>query len=221
MRPLRAIHLMPVLFVLFALTAPFIFSYKSRGDNGSGGEEEMTCPESCEESRRNCDLSCSQIVGGGAKADKRRECSSVCDDELVECNIRCANPTPRPTLKPEPYHDKSCSNRCEFKRKDCNESCTKYTGGGAKSARKTACISECAEKLGQCRDWCVNPTPRPTREPEVYEDNPCAEACRAERIDCEETCSIYMGGGAEGGKRTECMNSCGEINDACMSSCAQ
>lgn len=207
--------------LFIVITTISLLSFGSLADDIAESEVEMTCPESCEVSRRNCKLSCSQIVGGGAKAEKRRECSSACDDELVECNLRCANPTPRPTLKPEPYHDKSCSSACEFKRKDCNEACTKYTGGGAKSAKKTACIRECTEKLDQCKDWCVNPTPRPTPEPTSYKDNPCAEACRVKRIDCEETCTIYVGGGADGGKQADCLNECREINNACMGSCVQ
>ena len=218
MARIKALYFTPFLIFVAAI---FVFSYPSRGDNGQGGEEEMTCPESCESSRQNCELSCSQIVGGGAKTEKRRECYSACADELGECNRRCANPTPRPTLKPKAYHDKSCPSACEFKRKDCNEACTKYSGGGAKSAKKTACINECSEKLDQCKDWCVNPTQRPTRESKVYESKPCAQACRAERLDCEATCTMYIGGGAEGGKRAECMNRCGDVNDKCMSSCTR
>ncbi len=218
---MRFIKTLRIKAFLIVITALFVFSHASRGDNEALDEKEMTCAESCESYRRNCELSCSQIVGGGAKSEKRRECSDKCGDELGECNLRCLNPTPRPTLKPKAYHNKSCASACEFKRKDCNEACTKYAGGGAKSAKKTTCMKECGMKLDQCKDWCANPTPRPTREPLVDVDNSCAKTCRDKRLDCEATCSIYIGVGSDSGKRIGCMKGCGEVNDRCLSFCSQ
>ncbi len=210
-----------ITLIFVPVAALFLFSYSSFGDKESEDAGELSCPESCETARRNCEFSCSQMVGGGAKSEKRRECYKSCGDELGECKVRCTNPTPRPTLEPEPYHDKSCENACVFKHKDCNETCTKYVGGGAKSGKKTACLKECSDVLDRCKYLCVNPDPRPEKKPAVFDNNPCSDACRVERIDCEENCSIYAGGGAEGGKKGECIMRCSDAHDGCMGACAE
>jgi len=178
-----------------------------------------TCPQKCTESKKNCELSCSQIVGGGAKSKERRECVKNCDVGLGECNERCVNPTPRPSLKPERYHDKSCPRSCELTATDCNEVCTKYTGGGAKSGKKAICRKECSYGLEDCKNWCVNPTPKPTLKPDPLADEPCPEKCRYKKLYCEASCSVYMGGGAKSEKRSKCMSKCRNFNDECLSGC--
>lgn len=181
----------------------------------------LTCPDKCIESRKNCEMSCSQIVGGGAKSKERRECVNNCEIGLDKCNGRCVNPTPRPTLKPERYHDKSCSRSCEFKATDCNEVCTKYTGGGAKSAKKAVCRKECSVGLEDCKNWCVDPTPKPTLKPDPLANEPCPEVCKYKKLYCEAGCSVYMGGGAKSEKRSECMSECRDSNDYCLSGCTE
>ena len=184
-------------------------------------DEPKACPETCVEKQKNCELSCSQIVGGGAKSEKRRECKRDCEQILKQCKGWCINPTPRPTLPPERYHDKSCPKACELKEKDCREVCTKYIGGGAKSEKRNICNIECAEELKNCKDWCVNPTPRPTLRTDPLADEPCSEKCRYKKLDCESGCSVYMGGGAKSGKKSKCMNECKDFNKKCMSECSE
>ncbi|MEQ9618216.1 MAG: hypothetical protein RIG61_03470 [Deltaproteobacteria bacterium] len=208
-----------LIYVLMPVIALTVFNIPSFGDEKPEGVQEMTCPESCESARKNCELSCTQIVGGGAKSEKRRECIYACGDELEDCRIRCADPTPRPTVEPEAYHDKTCRDACVYRNKDCNENCTKYVGGGAKSAKRNACVEECGEKLDQCEDRCVNPAPRPRIDRGLHKNNSCASACANNRIDCEESCSIYTDGGAEGGKREECIMSCNNIENDCIETC--
>ena len=187
----------------------------------SNSEDEITCPEKCVESRKNCDLSCSQIVGGGAKSKERRVCVRNCGGEQELCNERCLNPTPMPTLKPERYHDRSCPNVCELKAKDCNTICTKYTGGGAKSDKKSTCRQECGQGLENCKNWCVNPTPRPTKAPGIYDGVSCGDVCKSKLMKCENTCTKFIGGGAKSGKRRACMNECKDYNDACIDDCSE
>lgn len=187
----------------------------------SSSEDEISCPEKCVESRKNCDLSCSQIVGGGAKSKERRECVKACGGEQAECNDRCLNPTPKPSLKPERYHDKPCPNSCELKAKDCNQECTKYTGGGAKSAKKAICRQECSNGLSNCKNWCVNPTPKPTLKPNPLDNKPCPEVCKYKKLDCEANCSSFLGGGAKSEKRSACMNDCKDFNDNCLMECSE
>ncbi len=205
-----------VLNILLLLFMGFLFV-----SHTSNSEDEITCPEKCVESRKNCDLSCSQIVGGGAKSKERRECVKDCGGEQEVCNERCLNPTPMPTLKPERYHDKSCPNACELKAKDCNTICTKYTGGGAKSEKKSTCRQECGEGLENCKNWCVNPTPKPTLKPNLFDDTPCPEICKYKSLDCEANCSAFMGGGAKSQKRSKCMNECKDFNDSCIDDCSE
>ncbi len=196
----------------------FIILFSSAIDSKSE-DVPLTCPQKCLESRKNCDLSCSQIVGGGAKSKERSMCVNECGTELDMCNERCLNPTPRPTLKPERYHDKSCARACELKAVDCNEVCTKYTGGGAKSDKKAICRKECSEGLENCKEWCVNPTPKPTLRPNPLEDKPCTEVCKYKLLDCEANCSKYLGGGAKSEKRSKCNIECRDVNDSCLSEC--
>ena len=207
-----------VLNILILLFLGFVVS--SQAEEDSKSDDAISCPDRCTQSRKNCELSCSQIVGGGAKAEKRRECKRECAKGLEECNERCVNPTPRPTLKPERYHDKPCEGACEFKAKDCNEICTKYTGGGVKSQKKSVCRKECSKGLEDCKNWCVNPTPRPTLRPNPLSDKPCAEQCKYKKLDCDANCSVYMGGGAKSEKKTKCMFECKDFNDQCLSDCS-
>ncbi|NIU86358.1 MAG: hypothetical protein GWN56_03390 [Nitrosopumilaceae archaeon] len=181
----------------------------------------ISCPEKCLESRKNCNLSCSQIVGGGAKSKERRECVNECGVGLEECNERCINPTPRPTQIPERYHDKPCVRGCELKATDCNEVCTKYTGGGAKSKKKAICRRDCREGLQNCKNWCVSPTPKPTPKPKPIESMSCPEVCRIKKLDCESGCSVYLGGGAKSEKRSQCNVECREFNEECLAACSQ
>lgn len=204
---LHSVLLLLAGFLLFSLT--------------SYSEDDFTCPQKCIESRNNCDLSCSQIVGGGAKSRERRECVKDCGGEQELCNKRCLNPTPRPTLKPERYHDKSCANACEFKAKDCNVACSKYTGGGAKSTERSLCRKQCSEDLQDCKGWCVSPSPKPTLKPDLLDTMPCPEACKTKNLNCQASCSSYVGGGAKSEKRSICMNDCRESNDLCVTGCKE
>lgn len=182
-------------------------------------EIELSCPQECEESRDNCELSCSQLVGGGAKAEKRRECNRGCGNELESCNVRCINPTPRPTLKPEAYHDRTCTNACDLKLVDCNEVCTKFTGGGAKSAKKTVCRNECAESSEYCNKRCADPSlPKRLNYPTKPELS-CSEDCGYKLQHCESGCSVYIGGGAKSGKRAKCVSECKTSYETCSGSC--
>ena len=181
----------------------------------------LSCPEKCEESRDNCEFSCSQLVGGGAKAEKRRECNRSCGKELEGCNVRCINPTPRPTLKPEAYHDRACTNACDLKLVDCNEVCTKFTGGGAKSEKKTRCRSECAESSEYCNKRCADPfLPKRLDFPGKPELS-CSEDCDYKLQDCEAGCSVYIGGGAKSGKRARCVSQCKTGYETCSGSCSE
>jgi hypothetical protein len=177
---------------------------------------EIPCPESCDNSRKNCEFSCSRIVGGGVESGKKRECLATCADEEVECDKRCLNPTPRPTLEPEPYSDKTCAGACEYRSRDCIESCTKHVGGGAASVERAACEKDCGEELGKCNNLCANPAPAPAFNPEVYENNPCSATCASKLGECEGNCSMFSG---EGGKHGECMEGCKNAEYECLTSC--
>jgi len=144
---MKRFTLLPVLTMFITIAAVFSSSI---GDNETVG----SCPEMCVESRQICELSCSQLVGGGAKSEKRRECIKECGSEQEGCKDRCLNPTPRPTLKPEAYYDKSCTNACELKLVDCNETCTKHVGGGAKSEKWANCRRECRGHYEDCSSLC-------------------------------------------------------------------
>lgn len=205
-----------VLIINIVLLLMLVFTGFSKAEKAP-----LSCPDKCVESRKNCELSCSQIVGGGAKAKERRECVNECGVGLEECKERCINPTPRPSLKPERYHDKPCERGCELKATDCNEVCTKYTGGGAKSEKKAICRKECKEGLENCKNWCVNPTPKPTLKPKPIEDMTCPEVCKVKKLDCEAGCSVYLGGGAKSEKRSECMLECRDFNEGCLSGCEE
>lgn len=180
---------------------------------------EVSCPGVCAESRKNCELSCSQIMGGGVESGKRRECFGVCADEEVSCNERCLNPTPRPTIKPGAYSDKPCSGACEFTSKDCKVNCTKYMGGGASGVKRMKCENDCDDELGKCMNRCSNPSPAPVMDPAVYENNPCSGACSSELEKCEGTCAMFSGEGENGGKRGECMTGCKGAEYNCLESC--
>lgn len=212
--------LLPVL-ILITLISFMPRVYISRGAEAADGSQGTSCPESCESDRKNCQLSCSQIMGGGVANEKKRECSQACDKELTGCIKRCANPTPRPTMKPGPYHDKSCTGVCEYENKDCAEDCTKYTGGGAASLKKSACLKDCSEKLDSCIDICANPGPVPTFRPGVYKNNPCAGACGEKRRECEGTCEMFTNQGVGGGKRGECLQGCKKTEYDCLGSCTR
>jgi len=203
------------LLILFA-TSVLVFSPAL-----SGGEIILTCPQECEESKDNCELSCSQLVGGGAKGEKRRECIRECGTELRSCNKRCLNPTPRPTLKPEAYHDRVCLKACDLKLVDCNEVCTKHTGGGAKSKKKTACRKECAESSEYCGKRCADPSlpkrPDYTPKPELG----CVEGCDYKLQHCEAGCSVYIGGGAKSAKRAKCISECKTNYESCPGLCKE
>lgn len=182
---------------------------------------ELTCPEQCEESRNNCEFSCSQLVGGGAKAEKRRECKRDCGKELESCSVRCLNPTPRPTLKPEAYHDRACTKACDLKLVDCNEVCTKYTGGGAKSGKKAQCRNECAENSEYCNKRCADPTLPKRSDNKPKPELSCTEDCGYKLKHCEAGCSVYIGGGAKSGKRSKCVSECKEGYKSCSGSCPE
>ncbi len=191
--------------------------------NPAWGEEyiDLTCPQMCEESRDNCEFSCSQLIGGGAKAEKRRECNRGCGKELEGCNVRCLNPTPRPTLKPEAYHDRACRDACDLKLVDCNEVCTKYTGGGAKSGKKSVCRSKCAESSDYCKKRCADPSlPERLDYPEKP-DLSCSEDCDYKLRHCKSGCSVYIGGGAKSGKRSKCVSGCKAGYKSCSGLCSE
>ncbi len=213
MRKLLALNIIILILLGFAFSTEAVEN--SKQDNAD------SCPGRCIESRKNCDLSCSQIVGGGAKSRERRLCVIDCGTGQEECNERCLNPTPKPSLKPERYHDKSCPNSCEFKAKDCNQECTKYTGGGAKSEKKAMCRQECNDGLSNCKNWCVSPTPKPTLKPNPIDDKPCPEVCKYKNQDCEVNCSAYIGGGAKSEKRSKCMSECKDFTDQCLNGCKE
>lgn len=211
-RLLPALILIPLLSLI-----PCINSSRGADDPDNSGE--ISCPDSCENSRKNCDLSCSQIMGGGVENEKKRECLNACGNEVIECNKGCVNPTPCPTLRPEAYHDKSCTGACEYKNKDCAEECTKYTGGGAASVKKLACLKDCGVELDKCNNFCANPNAVPTFNPEVYENNPCEGPCGEKRKECEVSCGMFSEEGSGGGKRGECLGGCKEAEYNCLDSC--
>ena len=206
-----------LLIIFVIMTLAFISYAQESGDK----DKEVSCPNKCITSQKNCELSCSQIVGGGAKSKERRACIKDCGDELEPCKQRCLNPTPKPALKPERYHDKSCPNACEFKSKDCYQVCTKYTGGGAKSGDRARCQNECRQSEEDCKHWCVNPTPKPTLRPDPLENKTCPEVCNIKKFDCEANCSSFIGGGAKSSKRSECMNDCQDSYSECSDFCLE
>ena len=191
--------------------------------NQSIGEEntQLTCPGECEQSRESCEQGCSQLVGGGAKSAERRQCKRDCGNELEGCKERCLNPTPRPTIRPEAYHDRACTRACELKRVDCNEVCTKFTGGGAKSGKKAACRNECSESEDYCNKRCADPSlpknPERMEKPELS----CSEDCDYKLQHCEAGCSVYMGGGAKSSKKARCLSECNVTHESCSDSCSE
>lgn len=209
---LRALILLPLIpFVLYIGFA--------RGAGGADDPPQVTCPDSCDNSRKNCELSCSQIVGGGVESGKKRECYEACANEEVGCDERCLNPTPRPSLEPEPYSDETCDGACKFRSRDCAEACTRFIGGGAASVERANCENDCREDLDKCRGICANPGAPPTYNPEVFENNPCAGTCAEKLGECEGTCSMFSREGEDGGKRGECMRGCKDVEYNCLSSC--
>jgi hypothetical protein len=211
-RALRALILLPLLtFVLYTGFA--------RGADGTDGSPQVSCPDSCDNSRKNCELSCSQIVGGGVESGKKRECYEACANEEVGCDERCLNPTPRPTLKPESYSDETCAGACEFRRRDCIQACTRHVGGGAASVERANCETSCGEALDKCNNLCANPAPPPSFDPQVFEDNPCSGTCAEKLGGCEGNCSMFSREGDDGGKRGECMRGCKDVEYNCLSSC--
>jgi hypothetical protein len=194
----------------------FVCIYIARGADDPGP---VSCPESCAGSRKNCELSCSQIVGGGVESGKKRECFGACADEEVSCNERCLNPTPRPTLKPGAYSDESCSGACGFMSRDCKEACTKHVGGGAAGVERAKCENACDNELDKCTSRCSSPTPAPVIDPGVYENNPCSGECSSELEKCEGTCAMFSGEGENGGKRGECMTGCKGAEYNCLEAC--
>ncbi len=201
--------------ILVIIIASGLLLNPARGEDG----KILTCPQECEEQRDNCELSCSQLVGGGAKGEKRRECVRECGDELEGCNVRCLNPTPRPTLKPEAYHDRACSKACELKLVDCSEVCTKFTGGGAKSKKKTACRKECAESSEYCNKRCADPSLPKRQDYPPKPELSCSEDCGYKLEHCESGCSVYIGGGAKSAKRARCVTQCKASHDSCSGLC--
>ncbi|MFI5321949.1 MAG: hypothetical protein ACHQ6U_00120 [Thermodesulfobacteriota bacterium] len=212
--------LLPAL-ILIPLLLLIPRNHVSWGADARDDSEEISCPDSCENTGKNCQLSCSQMMGGGVANEKKRQCSEACDKEVTGCVKRCANPTPRPTIKPKPYHDKSCADVCEYRNRDCAEDCTKYMGGGAASVKKTACLNECGEKLDKCTDFCANPGALPTFSPEVYKNTPCSDTCGEKRMECEGTCGMFTDQGAGGGKRGECFQGCKKAEYDCLGACAR
>ncbi len=202
--------------LMLSLLIVFVCIYIARGADDSA---EVPCPDSCAESRKSCEASCSQIIGGGVESGKKRECLGACADEEVSCNERCVNPTSRPTLKPKAYSDMSCSGACGYRNKDCNQECTNYMGGGASSVKRAKCENECADTLDKCINLCSNPSAAPVIDPRVYENNPCSGPCSSERGKCEATCSMYSGEGGNGGKRGECMTGCKGAEYNCLEAC--
>ena len=206
--------LLPALLITVISLILCIYVVRAGDDPG-----EVSCPASCAESRKNCELSCSQIMGGGVESGKKRECMAACPGEEVSCNERCANPTPRPTLKPKAYSDRSCSDACEYMNRDCKEDCTKHVGGGASGVKRAKCENECDTEIDKCISSCSNPSPAPVNDPAVYENNPCSDACTSERGKCEGTCSMFSDDGANGGKRGECMSGCEGAEYSCLEAC--
>src|SRR3990170_2767481 len=209
---LRSLILLPILPL-------FLCTGFARGADGTDRSPRISCPDSCEESQKNCELSCSQIVGGGVESGKKRECFEACANEEAGCNEGCLNPTPQPTLEPEPYSDETCAGACEFRSRDCAEACTRFIGGGAASVERANCENACREELDKCSGLCANPAATPTFDPEVFENNPCAGTCAGKLGECEGTCSMFAGEGKDGGKRGECMSGCKNVEYNCLSSC--
>lgn len=207
--------------VAASLIVTVLVAVSAVGAPGEDPEAGMSCPEECDLSRQNCETACSQIKGGGAKAGKRRECERECADEREQCGYRCLHPTPKPTLRPERYHDKSCADACALKKSDCYQSCTKYTGGGAMGQKRAECRQDCESAESDCESWCVNPTPRPTREPSPYSGLSCPQICGQKLSDCEQGCSKFKGGGAKSQMRNRCISECGDINDSCLNDCSE
>jgi len=187
--------------------------------HGADDHDEVSCPDSCAESRKNCEYSCSQIMGAGVESVKKQKCFGACADKEVSCNENCVNPTPRPTPKPGKYSDKSCSDACGYWNRDCKQECTKYVGGGASGAKRAKCENACDIELDKCTNVCSNPSPAPVIDPGVYEDNPCSGACSSQRGRCEGTCAMYSGEGENGGKRGECMAGCKGAEYNCLEAC--
>lgn len=207
-------HLWPVLITPLLTLIVCICIARAADDSG-----EVSCPESCAGSRKNCELSCSQIMGGGVESGKRRECFGACATEEVSCNERCLNPTPRPTLRPGAYSDESCSGACEFRSRDCKVNCTKHTGGGASGVERAKCENACDSERGKCMNLCSDPSPAPVIDPGVYENNPCSGACSSGLEKCEGTCAMFSGEGENGGKRGECMTGCKGAEYQCLEAC--
>ena len=205
--------------ILIALLFLFLYVEVTPGADDPADSEEISCPESCDNSRKNCELSCSQIVGGGVESGKKRECFQACGDEEAGCDERCLNPTPPPTFEPEPYSDKTCAGACEFRSRDCSEACTRFIGGGAASVERANCENACGGELDKCSSQCANPAASPTFDPEVLENNPCAGTCAEKLGECEGTCDMFAGDGAGGGKRGECLNACKLVQYDCLNSC--
>ena len=208
----RVLILMPVLSLVLCIGS-------ARGADGPDGSPRNSCPESCDNSRKNCELSCSQIVGGGVESGKKRECYEACAGEKAGCDEGCINPTPRPTLEPEPYSDKTCAGACEFRRRDCIQACTRHIGGGAASVDRANCENACGQELDKCSGQCASPAAPPTYGPQVFENNPCAGSCAEKLGACEGNCSMFAGDGKDGGKRGECMSGCKNVENDCLSSC--
>lgn len=187
----------------------------------SEDQKPLSCPEQCQDKLKGCEQDCSQLVGGGAKSKERRECKRECGTELESCNYRCLHPTPKPTLKPERYHDRACTRACELKQMDCNEVCTKFMGGGAKSGKKAACRNDCADSTDYCFKRCADPSlPERTNVFEKPELS-CQEDCDFKLDHCKAGCSVYVGGGAKSGKRARCVSQCEERHGECSGSCAE
>ena len=211
---LLALILIPLLSVI-----PRI--YISSGADAKDDTGEISCPDSCDNSRKSCQLSCSQIMGGGVSNEEKKQCLDACDKGATDCNKGCTNPTPRPTIRPKPYHDKSCVGACEYRNKDCAQECTIYIGGGAASVKKAACLKDCSEVLDKCTNQCANPDATPTFNPGVYKNNPCAGSCGEKRKECEGTCGMFTNQGSSGGKRGECLQGCKEVEYGCLDSCTR
>lgn len=207
--------------ILLLVLTFFIASGLVLNTASSKDERPLSCPDECEESKKSCEQDCSQLVGGGAKSEKRRECKRECGTELESCNYRCLHPTPRPTLKPEAYHDRACARACKLKLTDCNEVCTKFTGGGAKSGKKAACRNDCSDSSEYCLKRCADPSlPKRT---EVFEkpDLSCGEECDYKLQHCESGCSVYVGGGAKSEKRARCVSGCKDRFETCSDACTE
>ncbi len=204
--------------VILPLASLVLSAVFARGEDGS---PEISCAESCDNSQKSCEMSCSQIVGAGVESGKKRVCLQACGEERAGCEKGCVNPTPRPTPVPEPYSDKTCAGACEYRSRDCAEDCTRFIGGGAASVERANCQKVCGEELGKCSNKCMSPTAPPTFDPEVFENNPCAGDCASKLEECEGTCGMFSGDGTGGGKRGECMSACKTVQYDCLSSCAR